>query len=111
MGNLQIGAPPNFISLIADPPEYFQVLLDTKQYAPFAMHEGRIVKNTLVQVLEPEEEAPAPGRPREIGWLACTRPHLAVRLWYTDTSKWNRFETEIHERYRKFMNGRGSAAS
>jgi phosphate-selective porin OprO/OprP len=48
IGNLEIGAPPNFMVLIADPRENFQVLLDTKKYASFAMHDGRIVKNTLV---------------------------------------------------------------
>ena len=56
IGNLEIGSPPNFMILIVDPRENFQALLDTKQYSSFAMHDGRIVKNTLVQVLEPEEE-------------------------------------------------------
>jgi phosphate-selective porin OprO/OprP len=93
MGNLEIGAPPNFLVLIADPREDFQVLLDTKQYASFAMHDGRVVKNTLVQVLEPDQQADPADRPRKSGWLAYTPPPLAVPLSYADTSKWNRFET------------------
>ena len=94
IGNLVIGAPPNFMILIVDPRENFQALLDTKQYSSFAMHDGRIVKNTLVQVLEPEEEVQPPEPSRETGWLAYTPPPLAVPLGYTDTSKWNRFESK-----------------
>ena len=94
IGNLEIGEPPNFMVLIADPREDFQVLLDTKKYASFAMHDGQVVKNTLVQVLEPEEEVSPREQPRESGWLAYTPPPLAVPLSYTDTSKWNRWETE-----------------
>ena len=59
MGNLEIGAPPNLMILIADPREDFEVLLDTKKYASFAMHDGQVVKNTLVQVLEPEGDEQA----------------------------------------------------
>jgi phosphate-selective porin OprO/OprP len=97
MGNLEIGAPPNFIILIADPREDFQVLLDTKKYASFAMHEGRIVKNELAPALEPSAEPSAeqPGEQRQrASWLAYTPPPLAVPLSYTDTSKWNRWETK-----------------
>ena len=94
IGNLEIGEPPNFMVLIADPREDFQVLLDTKKYASFAMHDGQVVKNTLVQVLEPEDEVSPREQPRESGWLAYTPPPLAVPLSYTDTSKWNRWETE-----------------
>ena len=86
IGNLEIGAPPNFMILIADPREDFEVLLDTKKYASFAMHDGRVVKNELVQVLEPEQDV----QPRRSSWLAYTPPPLAVPLGYADTSKWNR---------------------
>ena len=56
IGNLEIGAAPNFMILRADPREDFQILLDTKKYASFAMHEGQVVKNTLVRVVEPEPD-------------------------------------------------------
>ena len=95
IGNLEIGAPPNFMVLIADPRENFQVLLDTKKYASFAMHDGRIVKNTLVQVLEEDREAEQEREPQQKRWLAYTPPPLAVPLGYTDKSKWNRFETQL----------------
>ena len=94
IGNLEIGEPPSFMILSLDPRENFQALLDTKTYASFAMQDGRVVKNTLVQVLEPEQDVQTPERPRESGWLAYTPPPLAVPLSYTDTSKWNRWETE-----------------
>ena len=94
IGNLEIGAPPNFMILIADPREDFQALLDTKKYASFAMHDGRVVKNTLVQVPESEQDVQAREQPRQGSWLAYTPPPLAVPLSYTDTSKWNRWETE-----------------
>ena len=93
IGNLEIGAPPNFMILILDPRENFEVLLDTKTYASFAMHDGRVVKNTLVQLPETEQESEAEDIPRKSSWLAYTPPPLAVPLSYTDTSKWNRFES------------------
>ena len=93
IGNLVIGAPPNFMVLTADPREDFRVLLDTKKYASFAMHDGRVVKNTLVQVLEPEQDL-QPREQQQSSWLAYTPPPLAVPLSYRDTSKWNRWETK-----------------
>jgi len=90
IGNLEIGAPPNFMILSADPRADFQVLLDTKTYASFAVHEGEVVKNRLPTVAEPVPEE----TPRRAGWLAYTPPPLMVPLNYRDTSKWNRFETK-----------------
>ena len=95
IGNLEIGAPPNFMILILDPRENFQVLLDTKKYASFAMHDGRVVKNTLVKVLETEQQTEPADRPQKSSWLAYTPPPLAVPLGYIDTNKWNRFETRL----------------
>jgi phosphate-selective porin OprO/OprP len=93
IGNLKIGAPPNFMVLIDDPRENFEVLLDTKRYASFAMYEGRVVKNELAQVFEPEQDE-QPREQRQRGWLAYTPPPMAVPLNYADTSKWNRFESD-----------------
>jgi len=90
IGNLEVGAPPNFMILSADPRADFKVLLDTKSFASFAMHEGEVVKNRLPRVVEPGPEE----TPRRGGWLAYTPPPLMVPLNYRDTSKWNRFETK-----------------
>jgi phosphate-selective porin OprO/OprP len=90
LGKLELGVAPNFMILSADPRENFEVLLDTKTYARFAMHDGEMVRNRLSPVLvkEPEQE------PVKSGWLAYTPPPLMVPLNYADTSKWNRFESE-----------------
>jgi len=90
LGKLELGTAPNFMILSADPRENFEVLLDTKSYASFAMHDGRVVRNSLSPVLEKEPEH----EPVKSGWLAYTPPPLAVPLNYRDTSKWNRFETK-----------------
>ena len=92
IGNLEIGAAPNFMILRADPREDFQVLLDTKKYASFAMHDGQIVKNELAPALEPEPDEQQ--QKQRASWLAYTPPPLAVPLRYGDTSKWNRWETK-----------------
>ena len=76
--------------LSADPRESFRVMLDTKQYAAFAMHDGTVVRNELLLAIETAPEAP----PTRGGWLAYTPPPMAVPLSYTDTEKWNRFETK-----------------
>ena len=90
LGKLDVGAPANFMILSADPRESFRVLLDTKQYAAFAVHDGTVVKNELLLAIEEDPEAPPP----EGSWLAYTPPPMAVPLSYTDTEKWNRFETK-----------------
>ena len=90
LGKLELGVAPNFMILSADPRENFEVLLDTKTYASFAMHDGQVVRNRLSPVLEKEPE----NEPVRTGWLAYTPPPLVVPLNYADTSKWNRFETK-----------------
>ena len=94
IGNLKIGEPPSFMILSLDPRENFQALLDTKTYASFAMHDGRVVRNALVQVLETDQDVEPGAQRRQSRWLAYTPPPLAVPLSYTDTSKWNRWESK-----------------
>jgi phosphate-selective porin OprO/OprP len=93
MGQLKLGEPPSFLVLIADPREDFTVLLDTREHASFAMHEGEVVLNDLIQIADPEIQESPEAKPIRTGWLAYTPPPLAVPLSYADTSKWNRFET------------------
>lgn len=89
LGKLVVGEPPNFMILSADPREKFEVLLDTKTYANFAVHEGVVVRNRLGEIGPEEVE----DEPKKAGWLAYTPPPMAVPLNYQDTSKWNRFDT------------------
>lgn len=89
IGKLEIDENPNFMILKEDPRVNFQTLLDTKKYAVFAMHEGKIVKSLLK-----EEPADDPDEPVKSSWLAYTPPPLAVPLNYHDTSQWNRWDTK-----------------
>ena len=90
LGKLELGQAPNLMILSEDPRANFKVLLDTKTYASFAMHDGEVVRNRLSEVsdLEVEDE------PEKRGWLAYTPPPLVVPMNYQDSSKWNRWETK-----------------
>jgi phosphate-selective porin OprO and OprP len=90
LGELKLGAPASFLVLDGDPAENVELLLDTKNHATFAIHQGSILKNTLEPVTEetPEERERSQG-----GWLAYTAPPLAVPLNYLDDSRWNKFNT------------------
>jgi phosphate-selective porin OprO/OprP len=89
LGKLEVGQPANFMILSSDPREDFEVLLDTRTFASFAMHDGLVVRNRLVPVIEEEPE----DEPPKTSWMAYTPPPLMVPLSYQDTDKWNRFET------------------
>jgi len=91
VGKLEIGQQPSFLIFSQDPRENFQVMLDTRTYSTFAVHDGVVVKNRLLETLDedPEEE------PKKTGWLAYTPPPFAVPLNYQDTSKWNRWESRF----------------
>jgi phosphate-selective porin OprO/OprP len=89
LGKLEVGKPPSFMILSEDPREDFEVLMDTRTYARFAMHEGVVVRNRL---LDEVDDNPA-DEPVKTGWLAYSPPPMAIPLNYLDTSKWNRWET------------------
>lgn len=90
LGRLNLGEPASFLILGGNPQLFPEMLLDTKQYATFAMLNGEVVKNPFERISEetPEEKA----RSRQ-GWMAYTAPPLAVPLDYRNTSKWNRWDT------------------
>ena len=90
LGNLEIGQTPSFIILSEDPRADVEVLLDTKSYTIFAVHDGRLLRNSLYGL---SEEA----RLKEIvasKWRAYTPPPMALPLSYLDETKWNRWETK-----------------
>jgi len=89
VGKLEIGKPPSFLIFSEDPRENFEVMLDTYTYSTFAVNEGAVVKNRLLDMVfdDPKDE------PKKSGWLAYTPPPFAVPLNYQDTSKWNRWES------------------
>jgi phosphate-selective porin OprO/OprP len=92
LGNLKLGGPASFMILDGNPRVNMDILLDTKKHVTFAMKEGDIVRNRFLIMLE---ETPAEKKRAEAGWLAYAPPPLAVPLDYTDTSKWNRFDTKF----------------
>ena len=89
LGKLKLGEAPSFMIFSEDPREKFEVMMDTKTYAVFVVHDGAVLKNTLSDVVhdDPEEE------PKKTGWLAYTPPPFMVPLNYQDTSSWNQWET------------------
>jgi phosphate-selective porin OprO/OprP len=90
LGKLEIGEAPSFMIFKDDPRKNFEVMLDTRTWSSFAVHEGVVVRNRLLENLDenPDDE------PVRSGWLAYTPPPLAVPLNYQDTSKWNRWDTK-----------------
>jgi len=90
VGKLEIGESPSFMIFNDDPRKNFEVMLDTKTYSSFAVHDGIVIKNRLlgVRFADPEDE------PVKSGWLAYTPPPMAIPMNYQDSSKWNRFETK-----------------
>ena len=91
VGKLKLGESPSFMIFSKDPREDFQVLLDTRAYSVFAIHQGVVVKNRLTSA---DEEDDKEDEPKKSGWIAYTPPPLAVPIGYQDASKWNRFSSK-----------------
>jgi len=89
VGKLEIGELPSFMIFARDPRENFEVMLDTKSWSNFAVHDGIVIKNRLQEVNSEDPE----NEPVKTGWLAYTPPPMAMPMNYQDSSKWNRFET------------------
>ena len=92
LGQLTLGGEASFMVLDGDPRKDIDILLDTKTHATFAMRRGEVVRNRFVMMLE---ETPEEKQRTEAGWLAYAPPPLAVPLDYTNTNKWNRFDTRF----------------
>lgn len=88
LGKLRLGEAPSFMIFSEDPREKFEVMMDTRTYSVFVVHDGVVLKNTLTDVVhdDPEDE------PKKTGWLAYTPPPFMVPLNYQDSSSWNRWE-------------------
>ena len=98
MGRLEVGGPSNLMILDSDPRKDFDVLLDTKTHATFAMQRGEVVKSDLPVVtntsastdtddVESSEDRPS-------GWFAYTPPPVALPVHYGAAHPWNYFDTE-----------------
>jgi len=96
LGNLTVGSAPRFMILSDDPTADLNVLLDTKQFAVFAVDDGQLVVNKLQQVLgDPDYPSTRLGRPR---WLSYQPPQFAIPTSVEAAQKWNGFRT-------KYVNG------
>ena len=49
VGQLEIGESPSFMIFNEDPRKNFEVMLDTKTYSSFAVHDGIVIKNRLMR--------------------------------------------------------------
>jgi len=94
-GNLVLNETPSFIILDEDPRLNFDVLLDTDTHAVFAVHEGELRKNDLLEVLgERQSLAEALPEKEPRGWLAYSPPPMILPLAYQDGGKWNQWQSK-----------------
>jgi len=94
-GKLVLKEMPSFIILNQDPRLNFDVLLDTKTHATFAVHEGTLHKNNLFEVIDGRESlAEAPKENESRGWLAYTPPPMILPVSYRDGDKWNQWQSK-----------------
>ena len=93
LGKLELGAVPSFLILDGDPRDDFNILLDTKTHTDLAVEGGQIVLNRLVAETATPDVEQLPEE-RKVGWLAYTPPPISLPTQYTNTSKWNRWESK-----------------
>ena len=91
LGNLTLGEPAGFLILDSDPREDVTILLDTASHVTFAIHEGELIRNTLLPVTG--EEAAAAEEEKKTGWMAYTPPPMALPLSYGEKNRWNQWES------------------
>lgn len=92
LGALRLEETPSFIILRRDPRVDFDMLLDTDSNAIFAVHNGRLRKNSLLESLSEITLTKKTARSR--GWMAYNPPPLALPTTYLDKTKWNRWDTK-----------------
>jgi phosphate-selective porin OprO/OprP len=90
LGTLDIGKQASFLIVDKDPSEEIEVLLDTKKHVTFAIRQGVIKVNHLLDVGSPVTETSEKKIPR---WIAYSPPPMALPLTYQDQAKWNRWDT------------------
>ena len=87
LGQLEAGNPATFILLDQDPRINVDVILDTEEYAVFAINQGEVVLNKLLKVDVDPNEQPS-------GWSAYAPPPTALPLSYQNLRKWNVIQTK-----------------
>lgn len=78
LGKLAVGSPASFIIVDEDPRKNFNILLDTKTHASFALHNGVVKKSRLpmkTHVIDaPSSTTAGAPAPDSDGWFAYTPP-------------------------------------
>lgn len=87
LGKLDLGVPATFIILEKDPSTDVDVILDTKNYAVFAISKGNVVLNKLKRI--DTEQSVGDG-----SWLSYAPPPIALPLSYQNKRKWNVLKTK-----------------
>ena len=93
-GNLTLGTRPSLFILKEDPREDFEVLLDTRVYAVFALNRGIIAKNEL-RVSDQEvsrEIEEEKSKLTRTNWFAYNPPPITLDVGYKTGEKWNNWE-------------------
>jgi phosphate-selective porin OprO/OprP len=87
LGNLEVGLPPQFLIVVKNPAEHFEVLLDTPAHTTFAINGDEIIKDELSESLE---DAP----PNQVmsQWISYNPPPVFIDDSYEFDDKWNAFE-------------------
>ncbi len=92
LGTLKVGETPSFIILDEDPTKNFDVLVDSGSHVVFAVNNGELVRNSLLEAQKDPYQAAKDTTTS--GWIAYTPPPMALPTGYMDDSKWNKWETK-----------------
>jgi len=92
LGTLKVGETPSFIILDEDPTKNFDVLVDSGPHVVFAVNNGELVRNSLLEAQKDPYQAAKDATTS--GWIAYTPPPMALPTGYMDDSKWNKWETK-----------------
>ena len=96
LGELIIGSAPSIVILDEDPRSNVLMLVDTGPHAVFALDNGELIRNTLIQLIEDEPDPEI--EEKRTGWIAYSPPPLMLPLSYKDGNKWNQWSS-------KYVNG------
>ena len=95
LGTLEAGKSPSFLILSENPHKNFSVLLDTKKYAVLAIHDGKVVKNTLkvAYVPIPFKQEVKKEKVKRAAWLAYSPPSFILPSSYKN-KQWTLYKGE-----------------
>ena len=87
LGNLEVGLPPQFIIVVKNPVENFDVLLDTPAHTTFAIKGDEIIKDELSESAVDAQLTQVMSH-----WFSYNPPPVHIDDSYVFDDKWNAFE-------------------